>query len=75
MTFPTEFESEHLKILEFLNEVALDLRQDDNSYKQFARNIEDDLKILDEALTSIRAKTTKLQKVPDNIALQASVLE
>ena len=68
-------QEEHLKILEFLNEVALDLRQDDNSYKQFAREIEEDLKTLDEALASIRAKTAELQKVPDNIALQASILE
>lgn len=75
MTFPSQFEQEHLKVLDFLNKVAVDLEKDDNSYKQFARNIEDDLKILDEALTSIRAKTSELQKVPDDIALQASVLE
>lgn len=75
MTFPTEFEQEHLKVLEFLNKVAGDLNKDDNNYKQFARDIEADLLILDEALASIREKTIELQKVPDDIALQASILE
>ncbi len=75
MTFPTQFEQEHLKVLEFLNKVALDLDKDDNNYKQFARDIEADLKILDEALGGIRAKTADLQKVSDDIALQLSILE
>lgn len=75
MTFPSQFEQEHLKVLEFLNKVAGDLNKDDNNYKQFARDIEADLIILDEALASIRAKTTELQKIPDDIALQASILE
>lgn len=75
MTYPTQFEQEHLKVLEFLNKVAVDLKKDDNNYKQFARGIEDDLKILDEALTSLRSKTTELQKVPDDIAIQLSILE
>jgi len=75
MTHPTQFEQEHLKILEFLNKVAIDLQKDDNNYKQFARDIEADLIFLDEALASIRSKTVELQKVPDEIALQASVLD
>lgn len=75
MTFPTEFEQEHLKVLDFLNKVAVSLQKDDNKYKQFSRDIEADLIILDEALASIRAKTTELQNVPDNISIQMSILE
>jgi len=75
MTFPSQFEQEHLKVLEFLNKVAGSLQKDDNNYKQFARSIEEDLKILDEVLASISNKTLELQLIPEKILLQANTLK
>ena len=75
MKFPTEFKEDHVKAIEVLNKVAVDLRADDNNYKQFSRSIEADLKSLDEVLASIRSKTLDLQDTPKQIDIAVSFFE
>ncbi len=75
MKFPTEFEQDHIKLLEILNKIEVDLRGNDNNYKQFSRAVESDVNEIDTVLASIRLKTIELQEVPQQIDIATSVLE
>lgn len=75
MKFPTEFEQDHIKLLEIINKIEVDLRGNDNNYKQFSRAVESDVNEIDAVLASIRLKTVELQEIPQQIDIAASVLE
>ncbi len=72
--YPPQFEAEHIASIKNLQMVAVHLRADNNNYMQFARQIELDLKELQQVVVGLKNKSVDLQGRVTEIALQTQLL-
>lgn len=67
--FPTMFESEHTELVKLYQQIALNLREDDNNYTAFARRIETDVAQLELVLARLTQKSADLQTIPKQLTI------
>lgn len=75
MKFPTNLEQEHIKLIEAIKQIEIDLRGNDNNYKQFSRTIETDVANIDLVLAEIKIKSLDLQLIPEQLDIAVSIFE
>lgn len=75
MKFPSNLEQEHIKLIEAIKQIEIDLRGNDNNYKQFSRTIETDVANIDLVLAEIKIKSLDLQLIPEQLDIAVSILE